>query len=503
MTKLIRSFTLYVVVMFVLAACSLFSSGDTQTEVIQATPALPAAVTIELTVQADTSVPFNAVGQVIKYNYNVKNTGTIPAAGPVVIPGAACPEVNTIGNLDAVFDINEVVACTSSYTITQADLDKGSVTNITTATVNGVNSNPVTTTVPTTQTSALKLDKTANPTSFNQAGETIIYNYVITNTGATPLGPAQFIVTDTGLIAPINCGAPDATLAQNATVTCTAAYTVTQPNVDAGSVTSSATASGGGIASSQPTSVTVAKGTVVQSNQNLTAGSTIKHQVANGEWLWQIARCYGVDPAKVLQANPQYSNPAQISPDSTVTVPGIGSAGKIYGKPCVGTHTVQTGETWATIAQKYNADATVLQKVNSNTMTVGSVLLIPLNSAGSTTTTTTTTPATKALTLTTTASPTTYSQAGQTIAFTYVIKNSGTGNLGPAQFTVTDTLIGAAPFNCGAADVSLAPNATVTCTANYIITEANLAAASLSNNATALGGGAGPSQAASVMIIKQ
>ena len=107
------------------------------------------------------------------------------------------------------------------------------------------------------------------------------------------------------------------------------------------------------------------------------------------------------------------------------------------------------------------------------------------------------------LTLTTTANPTTYNQAGQTIAFTYVIKNSGTGNLGPAQFTVTDGLIGAAPFNCGAADASLAPNATLTCTTNYTITEANLGVASLSNNATASGGGAGPSQPASATITKQ
>jgi LysM repeat protein len=205
---------------------------------------------------------------------------------------------------------------------------------------------------------------------------------VITNSGAASLGPAQFTVTDTGISAPINCGAANITLAQNATVTCTATYTVTQANLDAGSVATSATASGGGVPPSQPASATIAKGAVIQSNPNLTAGSTIKHQVVAGEWLWQIARCYGADPDKVVQANPQLANPAQISPNTTVTIPNIGSVGKIYGIPCVGTYTVQSGDTWSSIALKYNADASLLQKINSNTMTVGKVLIVPLNSFG-------------------------------------------------------------------------------------------------------------------------
>jgi LysM repeat protein len=305
-------------------------------------------------------------------------------------------------------------------------------------------------------------------------------------------------VTDTGLAAPINCGPATTTLAQNATVTCSAVYTITQANMDAGSFATSATASGGGVAPSQPASATVTKGTTTAppSNPNLVAGSTIKHQVADGEWLWQIARCYGADPVKVSAANPP--TPAQISPKTSVTVPNIGSVGKIYGPPCVVMYTVQTGDTWDSIAAKYNADPTVLKMANSNTLTVGSVIKVPINSAGATVAVPTT-----ILTLATTANPTTYNQAGQVITITYVIKNSGTVNLGPAQFTITDTLFGTAPFNCGAANTSLAPNATVICTAAYNITEANLTVASISNSATASGGGAGPSQSASTTIIKQ
>ena len=258
MTKLIRSLILSAVFVTILTSCNLFNN---ETPTPQATPALlPTGVIIELTVQADTSVPFTTVGQVIKYNYNVKNIGTLPAPGPVTIAGAACPGINTVGNLNDVLDINETLVCTSSYTITQADLDKGSVTTLTTANVGGVNSNQVTTTVATTPPAILKLTKTANPVTYDQVGQIITYTYVITNSGVNTLGPAQFIVTDAGFSTPINCGAATTTLAQNATVTCTAIYTITQANLDAGSVATSATASGGGVAPSQPASATVTKG---------------------------------------------------------------------------------------------------------------------------------------------------------------------------------------------------------------------------------------------------
>ena len=498
MKKIIRPLILSAIIASVLTSCSLFGTAQAN-DLAQATPALPPVVTIELIVQADTSVPFNTPGQIIKYNYNVKNIGTTSTPGPVTVAGATCPEITTVGNLDIYLDINETLVCTSAYTITQADLNKGSVTTITTASVNGINSNQITTTVVTIPPVILKVTKTTNPINYDHVGQTITYAYVITNSGTATLGPAQFTISDTGISTPINCGEATLTLASNATVTCSATYTITQADMDAASVATNAIAAGGSVAPSQPASATITKGAaIIPSNPNpanLTVGSTIKHQVVAGEWLWQIARCYGTDPTKLLQANPQLSNPAQISPNSTVSVPNIGSVGKIYGPPCVGTHTVQTGDTWNSIALKYNADTTVLQMVNSTTLTVGSMVKVPLNSAGSAV-------ASKPLTLTTTANSLTYNQAGQLIAFTYVIKNSGTANLGPAQFTVTDTLIGAAPFNCGDANTSLAPSATVTCTANYTITQPDMNAASLSNNATASGGGVGPSLATSFTITK-
>jgi|CXWL01.1.fsa_nt_gi LysM repeat protein len=394
MAKLIRSFILAAIMVSVLAACSLTTSSTTDQSVlpiVQATASLAELVKIELTVQVDTSVPYNTVGQFIKFKYSIKaaqnGSSNIPAN--ITVTGAAltCPALNTVGNLDDRLDQGETIECASDYAITQADLDKGSVVNIATANVYTVNSNQVTTTVPTVPAKALTLTKTANPSNYDRVGQIVTYNYVIKNSGSQSLGPAQFTVTDVGFGSPINCGDANLTLASNATVNCSANYTVTQADMNAVSVATSATASGGGAGPSQSVSATVTKGAVTQSN--LTPGSTIPHTVVEGEWLWQIARCYGADPATLILANPQLSNPAMIKKDMIINVPNIGSAGKIYGKPCIGTHTVKAGETWASIAQMYNADSTVLQMVNS-TLAVGSILKVPLNSAGTTLPTTTT-----------------------------------------------------------------------------------------------------------------
>ena len=106
MTKLIRSFISSVTAILLLASCSL-TGGAADAAVAQATPALPAVVTIELGMLADTSVPFNTVGQVIKYTFSVENSGTASTPGPIIVTGATCPEILTVGNLDASLDPGE------------------------------------------------------------------------------------------------------------------------------------------------------------------------------------------------------------------------------------------------------------------------------------------------------------------------------------------------------------------------------------------------------------
>jgi uncharacterized repeat protein (TIGR01451 family) len=232
-------------------------------------------------------------------------------------------------------------------------------------------------TVTTAPNRILKLSKTANPTTYDHVGQQITYTYDVTNSGTESIGPAQFIVTDPGFSTPLNCGPADVTLIPNQVVSCFFSYAVTQADMDVGFITTNATVSAGGVEPSEPASTTVTKGLT----SNLTPGSTIQHGVTVGESLLQIARCYGADFEEVLNVNPQISDPRNLSPGMIISVPRIGSAGKVYGRPCVTFHIIQSKDTWASIASKYRTDQALLMETNRNIpFTVGLVLIIPSNS---------------------------------------------------------------------------------------------------------------------------
>ena len=82
------------------------------------------------------------------------------------------------------------------------------------------------------------------------------------------------------------------------------------------------------------------------------------------------------------------------------------------------------------------------------------------------------------------ASPATYNTVGQAITYTYTVKNSGNVTLtGP--FMVSDNRIGSpagTPFACGSG--ALVPNQTLTCSATYTITQADIDAGSVTNTAS-------------------
>jgi ELWxxDGT repeat protein len=389
MGRLLQLGLMVIAAIIVLYACSLFGGGGTQDPNTLSGELTPVRLAV---IAVNANDAFNTVGQAINYSYAVTNAGNAALAGPVIITDdkviATCPAVNTVGNNNNNLDLNENITCTGSYSITQADLNAGSVTTNTTATVGTVVSSLVSTTVRMTENKVLTLTKSANPTSYSQAGQVITYTYIINNTGAPTLGPAQFIVKDDHISAPINCGAPTTTLATNQTVSCTGTYTIAATDMTLAQVTNSATASGAGAGTIQPATINITNTNIQTSPgtpSNLPRGSTITHKVVEGEWMLQIARCYGADFTAVRNANPQVIDPDLIFPIvTTLTVPNIGSNGTIYGPPCVVFHTVVAGDTWASLAQKYNADLAVLQEANKDAvLSAGVKLKIPINSAGS------------------------------------------------------------------------------------------------------------------------
>lgn len=188
------------------------------------------------------------VGDTIQYTFTVSNTGTAAAAAVKVtdakVGSVTCPQTTLAAGADM------SCAADSLYVITPADVAAGAVNNSATATGTGpdgsqIDSVPSTTSTPTTAPDPeLSLAKSADRTEL-VAGQTVTYTFAVTNTGNVPLNDVTVDEGDfsgTGTLSSTTC--PEATLAPRAEEDCTASYVVTQADVDAGTLSNTATASG-------------------------------------------------------------------------------------------------------------------------------------------------------------------------------------------------------------------------------------------------------------------
>ena len=129
------------------------------------------------------------MGAVISYSYLVTNSGNVTSSGPFTVSDdkatdESCPATASLAP-------GASITCTASYTITQADLDAGSVTNIAYAS-NGTVTSPTTRDSDSRQSPALTIVKTATPTTYSTVGAVISYSYLVTNSGNVTLsGPLR------------------------------------------------------------------------------------------------------------------------------------------------------------------------------------------------------------------------------------------------------------------------------------------------------------------------
>jgi uncharacterized repeat protein (TIGR01451 family) len=226
-----------------------------------------AAPSLTMTKSA-TPATVTAPGRVITFTFHVTNTGNVTLTNVTVSEGAfsgtGSLSTPTCPGEAASLAPGASVDCTATYTVTQADIDKGSITNTATATgtpptgVTPPESPPSSATVPVTQNPGMTVVKSANPTIFSGTGTKITYSYNVTNTGNVTLTGVKVTDPMPGL-STITC--PGTTLAPAASMTCTATYTTTQADVTHGSIKNVATASGtkpgGGEMTSDPSTVIV------------------------------------------------------------------------------------------------------------------------------------------------------------------------------------------------------------------------------------------------------
>ncbi|MBN1452855.1 MAG: pilus assembly protein [Anaerolineales bacterium] len=397
---------------------------------------------------------YDTLGQVITYTYTLSNSGANSLTSPYSISD------NTVGSISCAGATSPLApgastTCTGTYTITQADLDKGFVTNTATATAGATTSPSATATIIATQNPQVNLQVTPTPIiAFNQ-GTTVTYTFTLQNTGNVTLnGP--FSITDDTLPA-VNCSGAASPLAPGASTTCIGSYLITSGDIDDGFVTNFA------IASCSQAISNLASATVVTKPLVLSISASPDTATAIGQVITYTYTLRNAGPVNL-------TSPYSISDDKVTTIDCSGASGSIAPNAtttCTGTYAITQADAdagsvtnHATATARYSG-----QTVTSNQAST-SVLITALPK----------------ITLTISASPNPAQTLGTVVNYIYTIRNTGTLSL-TAPFTITDsqypTLV-----NCSGATSPLAPGATTTCTHSHTITQEDLNNGSITNTAT-------------------
>ena len=442
---------------------------------------LGAALTIKKTA-IENSV--SKVGDVIHYSFLVTNSGNVTLKNISVTDVQAVPA----GNLDAppacpvtTLAPGASTTCTAAYTVTQADINNGSVKDSATAagtppTGPTVVTSPSAVTVPATQSPQLTISKTPTDSSYSKAGDVIHYSFLVKNTGNVQL--TNIVVTDTQTTPALPLDAlpacPVTSLVPGQSVTCTGQYTVRQADVDNGHVADAATATGtpptGNPVSSLPSAANVPATSAPAITVLKTASEVSFAAVGNViHYSFQVTNTGNVTLTNVSVTDSQVapSGPLDAAPVCPVTTlaPGVSTT-------CTATYTVRQADL---------DNGTVKDTATAHgTPPTGS----PVDSNPSQATV----PAVQgpALSIVKSALPTTFSKVGDVIVYSFKVSN--TGNVRLTSISVADiqtapagTLV--APPVCPV--TALNPGETTTCTATYKITQADLDAGQVHDAATA------------------
>jgi len=196
------------------------------------------------------------VGSVATYSFVVTNTGNVTLTNvhptQTQFTGSGTPSAISCPSAAASLAPGAQVTCTATYTVTQADVNNNGIAYSATATGTPSAGNAAVSAVstandPGTQSPALSVTKSASVVSVAAAGDPILYSFVLKNTGnvtLTNVTPTEGVFTGSGTLSAISCPAGAASMVPGVSVTCIAFYRATQADVDSGSVSNSATATG-------------------------------------------------------------------------------------------------------------------------------------------------------------------------------------------------------------------------------------------------------------------
>nr|BFF15840.1 hypothetical protein GCM10025699_71430 [Microbacterium flavescens] len=430
------------------------------------------------------------VGQTVTYSFLVTNTGNV-SIDDVTVTETGFTGAGTLSEVTPAtagpLAPGQSATFTATYVLTQADMDAGAVSN--TATGSGtpvipgspdITTPPSTAVVITAPTPQLEVVKTADVTEITEAGQTVTYSFVVTNTGnvtASDVAPVEGDFSGTGDFGPIT-PATVASLAPGESATFAATYVVTQADVDAGTLSNTATTTGttpGGDPfppappSTVDVPVTPAPGLEVVKTADVTeiteAGQTVTYSFV-------VSNTGNVTATDVVPVEGDFTGTGELSEFAPVSV-----------------GTLAPGES-ATFTATYvvtqaDVDAGTLSNTATSTGTTPGGDPFPPAPPS-----TVNVPVTQApgLEVVKTADVTEITEAGQTVTYSFVVSNTGNvtaTDVAPVEgdFTGTGELSEFAPVSVA----SLAPGETATFTATYVVTQADVDAGTLSNTATTTG----------------
>ncbi|WP_435208890.1 DUF7507 domain-containing protein [Micromonospora sp. bgisy143] len=496
---------------YTVTQADLDNDGVTNTATAHGTPpggtpidSPPATLTIPETglvasiavVKTSTTVTITTVGQQVPYAFHVVNTGGFTLTNVTVTDAQTPPSSND--NLGPITCAATTLApgaqtdCTATYTVAQADLDFGRVSD--TATARGtppggrppVQSPPSTLTIPgDAPAPAISLVKSSTSATINAVGQQVPYRFLVANTGGVTL--TNVTVTDVQTppssnanLGPITC--PQTTLAPGATTTCTATYTVTQADLDNDEVTDVATAHGTPTGTevpvdSDPSTLTIPAADVTPSIAVIKSSTTTSIDTVGQQVPYQflVTNTGGVTLTNVTVTDVQTppSSNANLGPITcpvTTLAPGESTT-------CTATYTV----TQADLDNDAVADTATAHGTPPNSETPvdspPSTLTIPESGLVA------------AISVVKTSEVTTIGTVGQQVPYRFQVVN--TGGLTLTNVTVTDVQAppssndNLGPITC--AQTTLAPGASTTCTATYTVTQADLDNDGVTDTATAHG----------------
>ncbi len=440
------------------------TDDDSTTTPVTRTP----AITLDKQAGAINDLDANGhdVGDTIAYTFIVENTGNV-TLNPVTVTD---PMVGAVSCPPGGLAPGATKTCTATYTLTQADVDTGVVNNTATTSGTPPTGPPVTdddnTTTPVTRTAAIALDKQAGAildldANGADVGDTIDFTFLVENTGNVTLNPIS--VSDP-TVGAVTC--PAGPLAPGGSTTCTATYTLTQVDVDAGHFANTATATGTPPPGLTPPTADDDTDTPIPAGPGITLdkqAGAINDLDANGHDVGDtIAYTFIVENTGNVTLNPV-----------TVTDPMVGAVSCPPGglapgatKTCTATYTL--------------TQADVNTGVVNNTATTSGT---PPTGPPVTDDDNTTTPVTRtaAIALDKQAGTPSGSTVGSTIAYTFLVTNTGNVTLDP--ISVDDPAVGA--VSCPV--TVLAPGDSTTCTATYTLTQLDVDSGHFANSATATG----------------